>query len=143
MYRVFLVLLFCFFFKQKTAYEMRISDWSSDVCSSDLDRASGFCYFNDPVLAILALLDGGLGRVFYLDVDAHHGDGVRDAFHDDARVFTLSIHEDGRWPMERPGDVGRGIGAGGVDDRAGGAARNLPVPADRSEEHTSELQSLM
>src|SRR3546814_861850 len=33
-----LIILFCFFFKQKTAYEMRISDWSSDVCSSDLDR---------------------------------------------------------------------------------------------------------
>src|SRR3546814_6723488 len=32
------VLFFFFFFKQKTAYEMRISDWSSDVCSSDLDR---------------------------------------------------------------------------------------------------------
>src|SRR3546814_19177057 len=38
-----LVFMFCFFFKQKTAYEMRISDWSSDVCSSDLrDRDVGF-----------------------------------------------------------------------------------------------------
>ena len=85
-------------------------------------RASGFCYFNDPVLGILALLDGGLERVFYLDVDAHHGDGVQDAFHDDPRVFTLSIHEDARWPMAAQG-------AGRADDRAGGAARNLPVPA--------------
>ncbi len=97
------------------------------------DRASGFCYFNDPVLAILALLDGGLGRVFYLDVDAHHGDGVQDAFHDDPRVFTLSIHEDRRWPM------GAG-GSGGRDDRAGGAARNLPVPEGFND---SELDFLM
>ncbi len=86
-------------------------------------RASGFCYFNDPVLAILALLDAGLERVLYLDVDAHHGDGVQDAFADDARVFTLSIHESERWPM-RPGAV-----QGRLSDRAGGAARNLPVPA--------------
>src|SRR3546814_17018032 len=39
--RVFSLLPFFFFFKQKTAYEMRISDWSSDVCSSDLDGDRG------------------------------------------------------------------------------------------------------
>jgi len=82
------------------------------------DHASGFCYFNDPVLCILALLDRGVRRVFYVDVDAHHGDGVQDAFADDARVFTLSIHEHGRWP-----------GTGAAEDRAAGAARNIPVPA--------------
>lgn len=107
-------------------------------------RASGFCYFNDPVLAIFALLDGGLERVFYLDVDAHHGDGVQDAFHDDARVFTLSIHENGRWPMERPseeeGEVAGTPRAGSVEDRAGGAARNLPVPPGFND---SELDYLM
>ncbi len=86
-------------------------------------RASGFCYFNDPVLAILSLLDGGFERVLYLDVDAHHGDGVQDAFHDDCRVLTVSVHEAGRWPMTSP-DAGRGS----VADRAGGLARNLPVP---------------
>lgn len=80
-------------------------------------RASGFCYTNAPVLAILALLDGGVGRVLYVDVDAHHGDGVQDAFADDDRVFTISVHEDGRWPFTGP-----------VEDRAGGMARNLPVP---------------
>jgi acetoin utilization protein AcuC len=90
-------------------------------------QASGYCVFNDPVLAILALLDGGLERVFYLDLDAHFGDGVQLAFADDPRVFTLSIHEDGRWPMART-DRG-GSGSGSVHDRAGGAARNLPVPA--------------
>lgn len=102
------------------------------------DRASGFCYFNDPVLGILAMLDGGLGRIFYLDVDAHHGDGVQDAFHDDPRVFTLSIHEDRRWPMKAQG---KGAGSSGRhDDRAGGAARNLPVPEGFND---SELDFLM
>ena len=62
------------------------------------DRASGFCYFNDPVLAILRLQDHGAGRIAYVDVDAHHCDGVEDATHDDPSVLTLSIHEHGRWP---------------------------------------------
>lgn len=88
-------------------------------------RASGFCTFNDSVLAILALLDAGISRVFYLDLDAHFGDGVQHAFHDDERVFTLSIHEAGRWPMARGGDD---AAPGGMLDRAGGIARNLPVP---------------
>ncbi len=83
------------------------------------DRASGFCYLNDLVLAMLRLLDRGMSNIYYVDFDAHHGDGVQDAFHDDARVFTLSIHEDGRWPR-----------TGALDDRAGGHARNIPVPRD-------------
>ncbi len=62
------------------------------------DRASGFCYFNDPVFAILALFDAGAKRVAYVDIDAHHGDGVEDAFANDPRVLTCSIHEENRWP---------------------------------------------
>ncbi len=80
-------------------------------------RASGFCYLNDPVLGLLTWLEGGLDNVVYLDIDAHHGDGVQDAFHDDPRVLTISVHEAGRWPH-----------TGRADDRAGGEARNLPVP---------------
>ena len=53
-----------------------------------------------------------------MDIDAHHGDGVQDAFADDGRVLTISVHEAGRWPH-----TGRR-----AEDRAGGAARNLPVP---------------
>jgi acetoin utilization protein AcuC len=83
------------------------------------DRASGFCYFNDPVLGILTMLDGGVGRVYYVDLDAHHGDGVEFAFADDDRVLTVSVHEAGRWPH-----------TGKVEDRAGGLARNLPVPVE-------------
>jgi acetoin utilization protein AcuC len=93
------------------------------------DRASGFCYFNDPALGILALLDQGLTRVFYLDVDAHHGDGVQDAFAGDQRVFTVSIHEQGRWPYSGP-----------LEDRGGGQARNLPVPAGFND---AELRHLL
>ena len=79
--------------------------------------ASGFCYFNDPVFALLTLLDAGLKRVLYVDLDAHHGDGVEDAFAADPRVFTISIHEAGRFP-----------GTGTLGERRQGRARNLPVP---------------
>ena len=81
-------------------------------------RASGFCYFNDPVFAIRALLDVGAGPVLYLDIDAHHGDGVQDAFAGHRDVMTVSIHEQGRWPY-----------SGGAGDRGGGNARNMPVPS--------------
>jgi acetoin utilization protein AcuC len=81
------------------------------------DRASGFCYLNDCVLGILSWLDQGLTRVLYLDLDAHHGDGVQDAFAGDPRVLTISIHEAGRWPH-----------TGDLADRAGGTARHMPVP---------------
>jgi acetoin utilization protein AcuC len=96
------------------------------------DRASGFCYLNDPVLAILTMLDGGLERVLYLDVDAHHGDGVQAAFAEDERVLTVSVHEAGRWPMPAAGRAGGSAAGetlgGSAADRAGGMARNLPVP---------------
>lgn len=82
------------------------------------DRASGFCYINDPVLGLLEWLDLGLTNILYVDIDAHHGDGVELAFEGDRRVFTLSVHEAGRWPF-----------TGRVEDRAGGHARNIPVPA--------------
>ena len=62
------------------------------------DRACGFCYFNDPVFAILTFLKAGLERILYVDLDAHHGDGVELAFFDDDRVITMSIHEEHRWP---------------------------------------------
>jgi acetoin utilization protein AcuC len=63
------------------------------------DRASGFCYLNDPVFAIMTLLRQGSERVMYLDLDAHHGDGVEDAFYEEPRVTTVSIHEQHRWPF--------------------------------------------
>ena len=77
-------------------------------------RASGFCYLNDPVLAILELLNRDL-RVAYIDVDAHHGDGVQWAFYDTDRVLTVSLHQDGRTLFPGTGAVdetGRGAGEG-------------------------------
>ncbi len=57
-------------------------------------QASGFCYVNDPVLAILSLVSRGR-KVAYIDIDAHHGDGVQEAFYDTDRVLTISLHETG------------------------------------------------
>jgi acetoin utilization protein AcuC len=81
------------------------------------DRASGFCYFNDPVFAIRSFIKQGRERVMYIDLDAHHGDGVEEACVEDSRVMTVSIHEEDRWPY-----------SGAADDRRNGGARNLPVP---------------
>ena len=77
-------------------------------------RASGFCYVNDPAVAIYHLVDEGK-RVIYVDVDAHHGDGVQWAFYDDPRVLTVSFHQDGRSLFPGSGglnETGRGDGAG-------------------------------
>ncbi|NIL76804.1 MULTISPECIES: acetoin utilization protein AcuC [Rhodococcus] len=57
------------------------------------DWASGFCVYNDAAIAISWLLDNGFDRIAYIDVDAHHGDGVQHAFVDDPRVLTVSLHQ--------------------------------------------------
>ncbi len=62
------------------------------------DRAGGFCYLNDPVLAILSLQHNGARRVAYVDIDAHHPDGVEHAFGTDPDVLMISVHEEGLWP---------------------------------------------
>ena len=66
---------------------------------------------------LLANSDKGLKKVLYVDLDAHHGDGVQEAFQNDDRVLTISIHETNRWPF-----------TGGLYDRGSGNVRNLPVP---------------
>ncbi|GAC1411993.1 MAG: acetoin utilization protein AcuC [Actinomycetota bacterium] len=60
-------------------------------------RASGFCVYDDPAVAIAWLLENGHERIAYVDVDVHHGDGVQAAFYDDARVMTISLHESGEY----------------------------------------------
>jgi acetoin utilization protein AcuC len=57
------------------------------------DHASGFCLYNDAAIAVARLLQQGAERVAYVDIDAHHGDGVQAAFYDDPRVLTISLHE--------------------------------------------------
>lgn len=94
------------------------------------DRASGFCVYNDLSVAIehATRIHEGL-RVAYVDVDAHHGDGVENAFYERADVLTLSVHESGRYLFPGSGratDIGRGPGAGG--------AINVPLPPDAGPE---------
>jgi acetoin utilization protein AcuC len=87
-------------------------------------NASGFCVYNDPAIAIAWLLGQGAERIAYVDVDAHHGDGVEAAFWDDPRVLTIGLHEhpDTLFPgTGRPGDIG--------GPHAEGSAVNVALPA--------------
>ena len=61
------------------------------------ERASGFCVYDDPAIAIAWMLANGAERIAYVDVDVHHGDGPQAIFYDDPRVLTISIHESGRY----------------------------------------------
>jgi len=70
-------------------------------------RANGFCYLNDPVLAILSLRRNGARRIAYVDIDAHHPDGVAAAFAQDPEVLMISVHEERRWPFTGGLGVGR------------------------------------
>ena len=77
--------------------------------------ASGFCVYNDLVVAIKWLLAAGAERVAYVDTDVHHGDGVQAAFYDDPRVLTISLHEHPATLFPGtglPGETGTGAGTG-------------------------------
>ncbi|WAL72405.1 acetoin utilization protein AcuC [Kitasatospora sp. YST-16] len=87
-------------------------------------QASGFCIYNDPALAIARLLELGAERVAYVDVDVHHGDGVQQAFWNDPRVLTVSLHES---PSTLFPQTGWATETGGPD--AAGSAANLALPA--------------
>ena len=79
------------------------------------NSASGFCVYDDPAIAIAWLLAAGAGKVAYVDVDVHHGDGVQAAFYDDPRVLTISLHESGRSLFPGTGfanECGTGEGVG-------------------------------
>lgn len=87
-------------------------------------KASGFCILNDLAIGIVSLLqDLGVKRILYVDVDAHHGDGVQSIFYRDPRVLTISLHEDGRFLFPGTGftdEIGEGEGKG--------FAVNVPLP---------------
>jgi acetoin utilization protein AcuC len=97
-------------------------------------RASGFCVFNDPAIAIARLLKLGAERVAYVDVDVHHGDGVQAAFYGDPRVLTVSIHQS---PLTLfpgtgfPDETGRGDAVGDSVNIA------LPAYTDDAGWHTA------
>jgi len=88
------------------------------------DRASGFCIFNDPAISIAYLKKKyGLKRILYLDVDAHHGDGVMYGFYTDGSVLDIDFHEDGQHLFPGTGyasEVGEGNGKG--------LKLNIPLP---------------
>lgn len=88
------------------------------------DRASGFCIFNDPAISIAYLKKKyRLSRILYLDIDAHHGDGVMYGFYSDPSVLDIDFHEDGHHLFPGTGyieEVGEGNGAG--------LKINIPLP---------------
>ncbi|VDN00931.1 unnamed protein product [Thelazia callipaeda] len=84
-------------------------NWMGGLHHAKKSEASGFCYTNDIVLAILELLKYHQ-RVLYVDIDVHHGDGVEEAFYTTDRVMTLSFHKFGKY-FPGSGDV-KDIGSG-------------------------------
>jgi len=84
--------------------------------------AAGFCYLNDVVLACMRLAGAGK-RVMFIDIDAHHGDGVQEAFYDRSDVMTVSFHESGRTLYPGTGFVDEA----GVGDGEGHSV-NVPLP---------------
>jgi acetoin utilization protein AcuC len=92
------------------------------------ERAAGFCYLNDVALACKKLADAGK-RVLYLDLDAHHGDGVQPAFYSRKDVMTMSLHESGKTLFPWGGfedEIGEGDGLG--------YNVNVPLPAETFDE---------
>jgi len=87
-------------------------------------HASGFGVYNDPAIAVAWLLGHGAERVAYVDIDAHHGDGVQAAFYDDPRVLTISLHQH---PATLFPFTGLPAETGGPG--AGGSAVNVALPA--------------
>jgi acetoin utilization protein AcuC len=93
------------------------------------ERASGFCVYDDPAVAIAWMLEHGVERVAYVDVDVHHGDGPQAIFYEDPRVLTISLHESGEFLFP---------GTGFVDERGRGDAEgtkvNVPLPPYTSDD---------
>jgi acetoin utilization protein AcuC len=87
------------------------------------EKASGFCVYDDPAIAIAWLLQQGVERVAYVDVDVHHGDGPQTVFYRDPRVLTISLHQDGRTLFPGSGSVDE-LG----EDDAEGTKVNVPLP---------------
>ncbi len=92
-------------------------------------KANGFGIYNDTAVAIYALRHAGVGRIAYVDLDVHHGDGTQGFFWDDPDVLTISVHESGRYLF--PG-TGFPDETGGP--RAPGSAINVALPPDSGDE---------
>ena len=79
--------------------------------------ASGFCFLNDCILAILKAKELNFKNILYIDIDAHHCDAVQDHFINDKNVNVISIHENNRWPR-----------TGHLEDCKISNLMNIPVP---------------
>jgi len=94
------------------------------------DEAAGFCVINDCGIAIETLFNKyDLQRVAYVDIDAHHGDGVFYSFEDDPRLIFADMHEDGHYLYPGTGNItetGRGDAAG--------TKLNIPMPPGANDE---------
>lgn len=112
----------------------RAVNLSGGLHHASRDKGSGFCVYNDLSVAIRHLQSQGL-RVAYIDVDAHHGDGVQWIHYDDPKVLTISLHETGRYLFPGTGftfELGRGDGLG----------YSLNVPLEPFTENASYLEAL-
>lgn len=93
-------------------------------------EAAGFCVFNDCGVAIETLREVyALQRVAYVDIDAHHGDGVFYAFEDDAELIFVDFHEDGRYLYP-----GTGAAEESGRDAAAGTKLNIPMPPNADDD---------
>lgn len=92
-------------------------------------QAYGFCFLNDCVLGILKAIELGFSKILYVDLDAHHCDGVQDVFVNNDKVTVISIHEENRWPK-----------TGTIDDCKINNIMNFPVPSGFND---SELDFLI
>jgi acetoin utilization protein AcuC len=94
------------------------------------ERASGFCIFNDPAVVIAHLKSKyNLKRIVYLDIDAHHGDGVMYGYYDDPGVLDIDFHESGNFLFPGtgfPDEIGEG--------EARGLKLNFPLPPSTGDE---------
>lgn len=97
------------------------------------DRAGGFCYLNDPVLAMLSLRRNNARRIAYVDIDAHHMDGVEHAFEGDPETLLISVHEERRWPF-----------TGQIEDQGTtGQVFNVPVPRGLNDDEMSLIREAL
>jgi acetoin utilization protein AcuC len=112
-----------------TGHAVRAVNIAGGLHHAMRDYASGFCIYNDCALAIRRLLDGGVSRVAYVDIDVHHGDGVEAAFAANPRVLTISLHQDPATLFPGTGNSAD-IGAPGAE----GSAVNVPLPPGTGDE---------
>ncbi len=101
--------------EESLAGRMRVAvNYSGGLHHAKRALAHGFCIYNDPAIVCGLLADRGM-KVAYVDIDAHHGDGVQEAFYSTDQVLTISLHESGRTLFPGTGfadERGRGKGAG-------------------------------